>query len=256
MSIIEFKNVDIIRNDLKILDNISFSINENTAIIGENGSGKSTILSAIYRDIYPIKKEDSYIEVMGEKSWNIFELRNKVGVIVSDIYAFRTFNINVMDFILSGYFNQVSVFSYNKITNKMKKRMLEVCSFLSIEYLLKREICNLSTGEFKRCQIARVMVHDPDNYIFDEPTSGLDIGSKRRFMKLMKNIISDNKKVFLVTHHISEILPSIKRVIGIKQGKILFDGERDIVINDENISKLFDTSLKIGKTFDDSMYII
>lgn len=246
-NIIEFNSVDIYRGDEKVLQNISFSISGHTAIIGCNGAGKSTILKAIYKEIYPVKKIDSYVRILGEENWDLFELRSKIGVISSEEERLARLNIPVREYIMSGFFGQLGITSYNQITCEMKDKVNNIANFLSIETLLSREVRSLSTGQTKRCQIARAMIHNPDTYILDEPSSGLDIGAQKILMSSLAALMERGKNIVLVTHHISEILPDIKRVIGIKHGKIIFDGHRDDVLTKDNLSLLFDTNLEIFK---------
>jgi len=244
MNIIEFKNASLMRNGKYILEDISFSINENTAIIGPNGAGKSTIMRTIYRDLYPIKKENSYIKILGNDTWDLYELRQQIGVISTELDENFKRGINGYDFILSGFFGTIGLYFYHEITQEMKETTNDLAEYFKITNLLDKNTEEMSTGQVKRLQIARALVHNPSTLILDEPTSGLDIGANRRLMKIIQRLLNEKKKIILVTHHIDEILPDIKRVIAVKNGKIFFDGSRD-ELSGEMLSELFDINIEL-----------
>ena len=79
----------------------------------------------------------------------------------------------------------------------------------------------------------------PAVLVFDEPTSGLDISTCFQYLEIMRELMSMGKKVVLVTHHVHEIPPEISRVILLKGGKVIMDGNKDEILTNANLTKSF-----------------
>jgi iron complex transport system ATP-binding protein len=76
--------------------------------------------------------------------------------------------------------------------------------------------------------------------VLDEPTSGLDLTATFHYLDLVRGYMRKGKTILLVTHHIHEIPPEIRRVVLLKKGRILEDGEKKTVLSEKNLSRLFD----------------
>ena len=105
----------------------------------------------------------------------------------------------------------------------------------------------MSTGEQRRCLLGRVLVHDPTALVLDEPTSGLDLTATFHYLDLVRTYIRKGNTLLLVTHHIHKILPEVERVVLLKQGKILQDGDKRAVLTDANLSLLFDCPVALAQ---------
>ena len=84
----------------------------------------------------------------------------------------------------------------------------------------------MSSGEAKRILIARALVHDPKTLIFDEPSNSLDVFAQHSLREIMHTLARSGTGVVLVTHHISDIIPEIERVVLMRGGRILADGRK------------------------------
>jgi iron complex transport system ATP-binding protein len=105
----------------------------------------------------------------------------------------------------------------------------------------------MSTGEQRRCLLGRVLVHEPTALILDEPTSGLDLTATFHYLDLVRNYIRKGKTLLLVTHHIHEIPPEVERVVFLKQGRILQDGDKRAILTEVNLSGLFDCPVTLAQ---------
>jgi iron complex transport system ATP-binding protein len=90
-------------------------------------------------------------------------------------------------------------------------------------------------------------VHEPTALVLDEPTSGLDLTATFHYLDLVRSYIRKGKTLLLVTHHIHEIPPDVKRVVLLKQGKVLQDGEKRSVLTEANLSLLFDCPVALAQ---------
>jgi iron complex transport system ATP-binding protein len=113
--------------------------------------------------------------------------------------------------------------------------------------LRDRRFGEMSTGEQRRCLLGRVLVHDPTALVLDEPTSGLDLTATFHYLDLVRTYIRKGNTLLLVTHHIHEIPPEVERVVLLKQGKILQDGDKRAVLTEANLSVLFDCPVALAQ---------
>jgi iron complex transport system ATP-binding protein len=83
-SLLEMRNVTVVRSGKKILDSVSLSIKpgEHVAIIGPNGSGKSSLIKTLTKEYHPLAGADGLVlKIMGKETWNVFELRKLLGIV-------------------------------------------------------------------------------------------------------------------------------------------------------------------------------
>ena len=118
---------------------------------------------------------------------------------------------------------------------------------LSITHLKDREFSTMSTGEQRKFLLARSLVNDPAVLVFDEPTSGRDMSTCFQYLEIIRELISMGKKVILVTHHIHEIPPEVTRVILLKEGRVIEDGDKDQILTNTNLTNLFDWPIRVIK---------
>ena len=248
--LIEFNRITVLKgDDHKLLDDITLNIHEgeNLAILGPNGAGKSSLIKLITREYYPFDNGlGSAFKIWGQDSWDVFELRSLLGIVSNDLQFTVTRPITGQELVLSGFFSTIGLFR-ERITPKMKRRARDVIEFLEIAPLQDRRIDQMSSGEARRFLIARALVHDPKALILDEPTNSLDLHALYKFGDTLSKIARSGTSVLLVTHNLSDIIPEIKRVVLMKQGKLCHDGGKEAVLTADNISKLFDATVEIQK---------
>ena len=111
----------------------------------------------------------------------------------------------------------------------------------------------MSSGEQRRAMIGRALVHRPEALILDEPTNSLDPGAVREFRQLLRKLVRAGKSLILVTHHISDLIPEIERVILFKSGRIVADGPTEKLLTSRALSQLFSAKLRVvrkGRNYD------
>ncbi len=249
MEIIHFEHVNVAYDEQDVLHDINLSIKEgqHTVILGANGSGKSTLLKLFSNDIYPRFSEASIKEVFGKKVWDIWELKKHLGIITNDLhYQFseRAPDLNGFEVTLSGFYSSFHIYEHQEFSPLHVKKVEEVLDFLEIRHLRDKHISEMSTGELRKCIIARSLVHEPKAMILDEPTVGLDIKAQLNFIEMIRKIATQ-RTIILVTHHLEEIFEEISQVVLIKQGCIVAQGEKEALLNDAHLSAIFDLPLHV-----------
>jgi len=248
LPLLELNNITVLKGEnQKVLDSISLKIyeGENVAILGPNGAGKSSLIKIITRAYYPLAKEGDYsFKIWGQESWDVFELRSLLGIVSNDLQYICNRDITGMEAVLSGFFSSIGLFREH-LTPPMKRKAREVIDFLEIGHLKDKRMDRMSSGEARRFLIARALVHDPKALILDEPGNSLDLHALYKFSDTVGKIANKGVSIILVTHNLSDIIPEIKRVILLKDGRIHQDGPKEKVLTRENINKLFEASVEI-----------
>lgn len=183
-NIINFENVHVNYGLTTVLENINLQIHsdENWVILGANGSGKSTLLKLFSHDLYPNTEYSFKKEIFGKDRWDIFELKNYLGIITNDLhnkFAGCGFRVTALDIVLSGYHSSLGVFSHHSFTQQQYDEAIKAMEFLDISNIRDKKASEMSTGQLRRCIIGRSLIHEPKAFILDEPTTGLDIKAQQ-----------------------------------------------------------------------------
>ena len=249
MNIIDFQNVTVFQGRNKVLDDFSLTIDESqsTVILGPNGSGKTTLLKLLNRELYIVEEKNSSLKIFEKDRWNVDELRSNLGVVSQHLqYGYSSSAIGLY-VVLSGFYSSDGIWQHQEFDESKLDRAKEVMDLLSISHLKDREFSTMSTGEQRKFLLARSLVNDPAVLVFDEPTSGLDMSTCFQYLEIIRELISMGKKVILVTHHIHEIPPEVTRVILLKEGRVIEDGDKDQILTNTNLTNLFDWPIRVIK---------
>src|SRR3989475_6183064 len=216
--LLSLKHVTVLRGAREqrpALDDVTVQIaaSEHVCILGPNGCGKSTLIKTITRECYPLAREGSSISILGRERWNIFELRSQLGIVSPDLLTSCTTDATGRDVVLSGFFGSTRIFPHHHPDPQQLARTEAVLERLGIAHLAERPVAHMSSGEAKRTLIARALVHEPRTLLFDEPSNALDIGAQLQLRETLRGLAQSGLGILLVTHHVSEIIPEIERVV-------------------------------------------
>ncbi len=205
----------------KALDNISFNINKGEFIylVGASGAGKTTILKMILKQVEPSSGNvtiDDIPLVWGDKN-QTENLRRNIGIVFQDFKILHDKNI----------FENAALGL--KILGESKKKIIkEVNEALKLVGILEKKYMfpvQLSAGELQRTAIARAVVGSRDIILADEPTGNLDPTTSWEIMKIFKKLEKD-KTIIFATHNTDIVNSYRKRVITLKDGKIIKDEKK------------------------------
>lgn len=248
-ALIEITDATVWRGTTRVFDGLSLTIrqHERVAVLGPNGSGKTTLLKLINRELYPVADERSSVRILGQDRWNVWELREHIGVVSQDLQQGFMPTSTVYGAIVSGFFSSIGVHYQlrDKVTKAQRDKAGGVMRKLGLEPLGDREFNTLSTGQQRRCLLARALVHDPHTLIFDEPTAGLDMAASLDYLRHVRELARLGRSLVIVTHHLDEIPPEIDRVILLKNGEIVADGPKASVLTETLLSEVYETRLRI-----------
>lgn len=218
----------------KTLKNISFKIkkSEYVALIGHNGSGKSTIAKLII-GILIQKAGDIYINNHLMTDDNVLDLRKDIGIV---------FQNPDNQFIGSTVRDDIAFSLENMCvpTNEMEDKIIEYASKVGMLEFLDKEPTSLSGGQKQRVAIAGTLIRQPKILVLDESTSMLDPKGRCEIMTIIHKMKETNPDLTIIsiTHDIDEAYQS-DRVIVLNGGKVLMEGSpEEIFSKDDELSKI------------------
>jgi iron complex transport system ATP-binding protein len=186
--------------------------------------------------------------ILGRERWNVFELRNHLGIVSPDLLSQCSTDATGRDVVLSGFFSSTRIFPYHQPEREWISRTESVMERLGILHLAARAVAEMSSGEAKRTLIARALVHQPQALLFDEPSNTLDVAAQLQLQETMRDLARSGVAILLVTHHIEEIIPEIERVVLLRAGRIVADGPKEVVLRSENLSRLFGIKVQLTRS--------
>jgi ATP-binding cassette subfamily B protein len=231
---IEFKNLSFTYPDTQItaLKNVSFTVNpgETLFIVGNTGSGKSTILELIGR-LYDVEDEQLSIDDKSIKKLNLNNLRSSIGYVPQDAFLFSDTLTNNIKF---GKENatQDEVVSAAKLASVHNN----ILAFnKGYDTILGERGITLSGGQKQRVSIARAVIKDPQILLFDDCLSAVDTETEEEILQNLHKI-SQNKTTVIVSHRVSSA-KNADKIIALKDGEIIQQGTHNELINADGYYK-------------------
>jgi len=215
--VIELKDAQIYQDKTLILSDVNLQISKGQFLylVGETGSGKSSLLKTLYADL-PLAKGSG--KVAGFKLSNIKRskvpfLRRKLGIVFQDFQLLSDRNIKE---------NLIFVMKATgwKEKKKMADRVTELMEKVGLEDKVLKMPHELSGGEQQRVAIARALINSPEIILADEPTGNLDAGNSERIIHLLSDISMSGTAVLMATHDQNLMEKFKSKTITCHQGKV------------------------------------
>src|SRR3970282_2035558 len=108
-----------------------------------------------------------------------------------------------------------------------------------VSHLAEKFVDEMSSGEARRVLLARALVHDPRALILDEPSIALDLHAQHELRMILRKLAQSGIGIVMVTHHLSDLIPEIERVVLMDRGRIVADGPTRQVLVESRLSALF-----------------
>lgn len=216
MKVLEVKGLTKYFNGQKVLDNLSFDLNEREVLgfLGPNGAGKTTTLRII-TGLYRPSAGQVYIA--------------GINAVANPIKTKGLFGVCTQDFSFNAHYNiEQDLYFYARLYGLSRREALEKALY-SLEWadLLEHRRKNgdhLSGGMRKKILFARAMINDPPLLLLDEPTTGLDVRARRELWEMIRDLKSRGKSILLTTHYLEEAEQLCDRILIIKKGRLVAEG--------------------------------
>ena len=204
---------------------------EVVALLGPNGSGKTTTFYAVAGLVTP---EGGSVRVDGKDVTTLPMYRRAqlgIGYLPQEMSIFR--GLSVQDNISAILDISVSD------RHKRRERLEELLSEFSIEHLRRAPALALSGGERRRVEIARCLAADPKYLLLDEPFAGVDPISVGDIRHLVADLKNRGIGVLITDHNVRETLEIVDRAYILHEGKVLMSGAPDEVVQNENVRRVY-----------------
>ncbi len=230
------------------MEDVDWSVEhgQHWVVLGANGSGKTSLLSALTGYLFPSGGEILLLgEVYGETDWR--ELRKRIGIVSSSVRQLMAESEPALITVASGKYAMIDF--WGTVTHDEKAQALKLLDQVECAYLEDRPWDVLSQGERQRVLIARALMAKPSLLILDEPCAGLDPAARESFLNFVQRLglQKNSPTLILVTHHVEEIRPVFSHALLLKDGRVQVSGEKDKVLTSRNLSQTFGMPAKLTK---------
>ena len=246
-AVIELEGVAVER-DVEILRGIDWRVRpgENWAILGANGSGKTSMLRTLTGYLPPTRGIIRLLgETYGRADWR--ELRTRVGLVSSSIQQMMPDNETALNAVISGRYAMIGYWGDRRASDRALAR--RILRDVEASALADRPWLHLSQGERQRVLIGRALMAEPRLLILDEPCAGLDPVAREHFVQFLGRLALTKSApaLVLVTHHVEEIIDAFSHVLVLKAGRVLAAGARDRVLTSRTLSEAFGASVTLRR---------
>lgn len=253
-TILSVTGLRIERGRTVILQDVNWSVKrgEHWVILGANGSGKTSLLSALTGYLMPTAGEVSVLgETYGHSDWR--ELRKKIGLVSSSIRQMMSDDEPALETVASGKYAMIDF--WGRLTRAEKGQARQLLKQVECEYLADRPWQVLSQGERQRVLIGRALMARPQVLILDEPCAGLDPAAREHFLQFVQRLggHKNSPTLIFVTHHVEEIMPIFSDVLLLKNGQVLAAGKKSAALHSRNLSAAFNAKMqlqRLGKRYE------
>ncbi|MGN0396183.1 MAG: ABC transporter ATP-binding protein [Coprococcus sp.] len=230
---------NIVKNfmDVNALKGVSFEFEAPSfvGVIGHNGSGKTTLLEIMMGLQRPTSGEIDY-----SKEFDIKSMNENIGVILQT----------------NAFYNNMKVIELLKLFKSYYKDTFELdylMNLLKISEYKDKYYDKLSGGMRQKVNLALAFINKPKVVFLDEPTTGLDPSARRDFWNVLNELCNDTL-LFLSSHYMEEVQKYCDKLVYLKNGKLLYAGEIDEFLKQQNSDNLSDVYLKISGG-EDNVYV-
>jgi iron complex transport system ATP-binding protein len=247
--LLAISELSILRGRIRLLDSLRWEVQrgEHWVILGPNGSGKTSLLSALTGYLSPTEGSIAVLgQHFGESDWRA--LRTQIGLVSSSIRQMMPEQEPALATVISGKYAMIDF--WGTAAPGDASAAMRILKKVEASHLADREWCYLSQGERQRILIGRALMARPQLLILDEPCAGLDPVAREKFLVFLQRLGSEPKgpTLVLVTHHVEEITPAFSHALLLRAGRTVAAGPKASVLNSQLLSQTFGTPVRISQT--------
>ena len=232
---IKLRNISKFYEKKEVVNNVSLSIEKGkiTALVGENGAGKSTVLSMIAR-FMKASKGEIILEGQPISSIKDLEMAKKMAV----LKQMNTTNVKltIRELVELGRFPH----SKGRLSPIDHEKVDEALEYLTLHNIQHQYLDEISGGQRQRAFIAMVVAQDTEYILLDEPLNNLDMRNSVRMMKIFRKLTDElGKTIIMVIHDINFASAYADNMVAMKGGKLIHAGTVDELMTEERLKQIF-----------------
>ncbi|MEM3404201.1 MAG: metal ABC transporter ATP-binding protein [Nitrososphaeria archaeon] len=242
MAVFDVKNVDVILNGNKVLEDVTVKLEKPSflTIMGPNGSGKTTFIRLLLGIIPPSRGS---VEVLGyDVLRNPLEVRRAVGYVPQKEKVNFEIPLSVEEVVEMGLLSRKPVPRFPSRSDGA--RIKEVLKVVGMYEKRKTPFANLSGGQQQRVLIARAVAHEPKILLLDEPFNGVDVHNQGQILEFLKAIKSEGVAIIVVTHDINPLAELTDYVMLLNKTIIAF-GTPEEALNYGRLCQIYGPSVQV-----------
>lgn len=223
--------------DRLIVEELNLKIPEGkiTALVGANGSGKSTILKAMARILQP-KTGTVYLDGKAIHKQATKKVAQQLAILPQNPEA--PAGLTVTELVSYGRFPHQK--GFNTVKEEDRRMISWAITVTGMNDFAERAVDNLSGGQRQRAWIAMALAQGTSILLLDEPTTFLDMAHQLEVLKLLKKLNEEESRtIIMVVHDLNHASRFADHVVAIKKGKVIEEGTPDEVMTHEVLSKVF-----------------
>ena len=227
----------------KVIKDFNFNIplGSSTALLGLNGTGKSTLLLLILGYLTPLEGEIQIYK--NTQIISVKELNGSVGYLSQSENI--PFDYTVKEFVLLGRAPHILKFNIPSGKDMMiSEKIIESLELLSLS---NSKLCDISGGELQRVRIARTLAQEPEIILMDEPMTHLDIKNKKYLNSIIAKLKESGKTIVYSTHDPLDVLNYSDNCIIMGKNNSFLAGETEKIITSEVLSDFFEIPISVIK---------
>lgn len=243
---IDLQNITYRREQNELLRGIDWQVRprEHWAILGLNGSGKTTMLNIVNGYIWPTTGKVSVLgHAYGEV--DLRELRMSIGWVSLSLQEKLYATDKAEQIVVSGKYATIGL--YEKPDEQDWERAMQLMEQMRCMHLKGRQYQTCSQGEKQKLLIARALMSSPKLLILDEPCNGLDLFSREALLEAIDQLAQspDAPTLLYVTHHTEEILPIFQHALLLRRGEVFASGRVSEVLTEPSLSSFFESPVEV-----------
>jgi iron complex transport system ATP-binding protein len=246
-AVLEFRRVDVVRGDALVLHDVTWRVSrrDRWAVVGPNGSGKTTMLQLASGYLHPTRGTVSVLDHQLGRV-DVRQLRRRIGIVSAAVAKMLVPSVTARDVVMSARNAALEPWwhQYTDADREQAESLLAAAGFAEVA---DRPFGVLSEGERQQVLLARTLMADPALLLLDEPAAGLDIAGRERLVTRLAQLAvdRDGPPIVLVTHHVEEIPAPFSHLLLLRQGSVIAAGPVASVLTSANLSATFDLPLHV-----------
>jgi len=167
-----------------------------------------------------------------------------MGVVSPELPGRPTLHTSGFDAVVTGFFSSSTLWPNLHVTDAMRQRAGEILALVGAEDPREKPVGQMSAGQQRRVMIGRALAGasvdgEVQMLLLDEPSNALDLAAQHDLRDMLRGLAQRGVAIVMITHHIADILPEMKRVVMMRDGKIAADGEKRELLTENRLSELF-----------------